>query len=354
MIRKDSGRRGLPTARIGLAAPSPAPGKRWTKHAMRIVRQRLRLTHEMARVVSVCVPEPKQRIRQADVVNTVYSRHLPRESFVPVGGGFSISCPELLFVEAARSMTAAEHLALGHELCGCFVRDAADDRNGPVDMGVPPVASRASIGRFLERSSGLAGSKNARRTFRLLSDNAWSPMESAIAAVMSLPVRDGGYGIGRCTLNMRVRVRAGLEASAFRSSRVPDILVEDTCVGINYDGTGHLDLQSVARAAEALGRDPHASQRGCELREILHRTRAKMVDDMRRNRELAADGLVVFPMTKEDLYEYGALDRVMAQVLVALHEREGWDVAGHLDTVWDERRRSERYSLLRSLIPGGQ
>ena len=58
----------------------------------------------------------------------------------------------------------------------------------------------------------------------------------------------------------------------------------------------------------------------------MRSVREKAVDDVRRNRELAADGLTVFPITKEDLREKGGLDRVMRQVVESIERTSSLDM----------------------------
>jgi hypothetical protein len=67
---------------------------------------------------------------------------------------------------------------------------------------------------------------------------------------------------------------------------------------------------------------------------------------------LSADGLTVFQVCKEDLYEYGGLDKVMMQVLTALESREGWDVADKMAVLQSAFARRERQALLYPMIPG--
>lgn len=145
----------------------------------------------------------------------------------------------------------------------------------------------------------------------MLSDNAWSPTESVVATMACLPLDEFGYGLGRVTLNERVATPGGLAATTEKGSRVPDILFKGTRVGINYDGAVHLNLDSIVKAAMNLAGLPGEAALARELGRALSDVRAKVVDDIMRNRELAADGLTVFPVVKEDLYREGGLDRVM-------------------------------------------
>ncbi len=193
--------------------------------------------------------------------NTVYESYqtIPTNSFIEVEPGIAISCPELLFVEMADEMSPMQHLMLGHELCGSFLRDPADWRNGPVTFWCPPVTSCKKIDAYLKRLKWIRNVEKSRETLSRLSDNVWPPTESVIAAVASLPLDEFGYQLGPCILNGRIEPSKTARSASAKESRVPDILFAGTPGGLNYDGAIHLDLDSVVRAAMALERDPGSS-----------------------------------------------------------------------------------------------
>lgn len=350
--RANAGRCGVESARIELRDPDPSPGKRWTKRRLDPATWGLGLPARQFDRVHVCVSGPNARLKSRYAANTIYHASIPAASFIAVNADISISCPELLFVEMAPTMSRAEHLLLGFELCGSFSRSAQDPIGGDAAMGVPPATSCEAISRYLDAAHLLAGTKAARKTLRMLADNAWSPAESVLAAMISLPLEAYGYGLGRCTLNPRIETPRHLAPAAGKASRVPDVMIGDTSVGINYDGGGHLDLDAIARAGTQLGLNPGTAQSERELDRQLRRVRAKAVDDIRRNRELSADGLTVFQVCKEDLYEHGGLDKVMMQVLTALELREGWDVSEKMAVLSSSFARRERQALLYSMLPG--
>lgn len=371
IARSNGGQQGLPHTRCNSADPDPAPQSRWSKrlfvqmlagygtapsplHDPDPVNRAGGQKHGSIamRQIDVCVSAGSKRLKSRYVTNTVYGPTVPARSFMSLGSGLFTSCPELLFVELANSMALPEHLLLGFELCGNFSRNPDNPMKGTATLGIPPATSVKRIAGFINSSKGLAGTPSARKTLELLADNAWSPAESVVAAMMSLPLEDYGYGLGRCRLNPRFYTPSHLEGSAKKNSRVPDILLEGTHVGINYDGAGHLDLDSIASKAFSLAQDPASGFRDRELSWAIREVREKVVDDIRRNRELAADGLMVFPMTKEDLYEDGGLDAVMMQVMEALAHYEGWDVAERQGILQSAFARRERQALLTSMLPG--
>ena len=312
--------------RTDLIPPEPSPGKRWTKKLLGL--QALGWDGPPLNLpLFVAVSSHGDRLQTKHAVNTIYggASTLPSKSFIEVQPGLAISSPELLFVELARSMSLPELLMLGFELCGGFSRDPRDPLNGPVAFECMPVSSFEKIAAYLEKVRWVPGVAEARRALEYLSNAAWSPTEAIVTLLANLPLAEFGYELGPCVLNKRVYAPAPLAAVNARESRVPDILFGNTHVGINYDGAVHLDLDSIVNAALEVGRNPGGGTARRALDIAVREVRAKVVDDIRRNRELAAAGYTVFPVVKEDLYEEGGLDKVMLQVIEALEAQAGWD-----------------------------
>lgn len=336
--------------RVHLWYSSPAPGARWTRKRLEGL---VGMPCSPENPLDVAAPSSAARLQMSSVRNTVYgSGALPDDAFVDLGNGIVASSPELLFVELCRSLELPDRLMLGFELCGGFSRDAEDPIGGPATMNVAPVTSCARIAAFLDSAHEVPGMGKAREALELLADNAWSPTEAVVATMAALPLEEFGYGLAPLELNRRVETPDALAFAAAAGSRVPDILFAGTTVGINYDGAVHLDLESIVDATRALERNPGEGVFARALDDAVRKVRAKVVDDIRRNRELAADGLTVFPVVKEDLYERDGLDRVMAQVVAAIEAHDGRDLSAQRRVLASRVARESRYELIRSLMPG--
>ena len=339
------------THRTNLRKPDIHPMKLWSRSTPECIETEMslpcRLNQEQ---IDLAVPARETRIRAQGVACTVYTSSIPADSFIDIGHGALISSPELLFVELAASMHPIEHLMLGHELCGTFCRNAASPYNKSVIYGAPPLTSVARIAKFLEDSRSIIGIGKARKTLSFLNDNAWSPTESLIAAYLRLPIDDLGYELGELSLNPRVPFESRLPGA--KSSRVPDIMITGTPVGINYDGLVHLDLSPVIRAAVELGAHPEAAYTQAELNKAAARVRNKALDDIRRNRELAVDGLTVLPVTKEDLYTQNGLNQLVSQLLDFLERFDGRDVKRQRKSLRQRLLNEDRYRLMLSFLPG--
>ena len=332
--------RPLPETRCDLPAPDPSPQQRWTRRALPLERLALDEPPTGDRPLEIVVPSPADRPKGSFFSCTVRSS-LPSGSFVCLRDGLFVPCPELLFLELAEVMDPKVLALLGYELCGTFSRDPRDPRGGDPVYGISPVTSVEKIAAYLDslgwrRSALLAG-----HALRRVADNAWSPPEAVIALMARLPVNDLGYELGEVALNVRHGTSPELVALGCRDSRVPDIEVVGTRIGFNYDSRLHLDLESVASAA-----------RDGDARAAMRAVRGKHHDDIKRNRELAAQGRIILPVTTEDLYEPGGLDAVMVEAAMTIRQFDGGHTLQNVMLAVLSAR--ERQQLLRLLLPPRQ
>lgn len=337
--------------RSNLRAPSPSPAKRWTRGALElapVAPSGVTSHHHL----DVAVPSRSSRLRMHGLSNTVYTRGLPENSWIDLGGGIQIPCPELLFVELAETMEVPALLMLGLELCGRFARDPHDPRDGESRLDVEPVTTASAIRAYARECTCLRGLGVARRIAELLVDDAWSPMEAVMATVMLLPFDAFGYGMRGVVLNQRVEASDRLLPYSEKTSRVPDILLAGTRVGINYDGGMHLRLQDIADAAARAERGEDGASK-C-LEQAISSVRAKYVDDRRRDRDLLLQGYRVLPATSEDLYQEGALDKLMGQLVELAEQEPGVDLSAQRAFLGRKRFAAERQRMVWSLLPGGR
>ncbi len=326
--------------RTAAPAPDPSPQKRWTPNA--VPRDALLLADKPTkdRPIDVAVPEPSCRLGALFARNTVYGAGVAPDSFVDLGNGIAIPCPELLFVDMVGRLRFPVLVLLGYELCGTFGRDALNPMMGDVSFDLAPATSVEKIEAFLASCPYLPGKEDTRRALGYIADNAWSPMEAVLATMLTLPVVGGGYGLGELRLNVRYENPAELVCRGCPSSRVPDIELAAAPVGFNYDGRGHYDLASLAAVD-----DDDAKRRA--VREV----RRKYVDDLRRNRELLAMGKAILPVCAEDLFERGGLDALVLETLSCI-ESAGVEVPSYARGIIESRGAAEkRQELLWSMLP---
>lgn len=342
---------GLPKDRCQLDSPSPEPHDRWSRKVIDLGPYANLLEPGKGNPLHVVVPSKAERLRMNSVKNTVVESGLASDSFVPLGNGLSVPCPELLFLEMDKYMEPLPQLMLGLELCGTFSRDPKDPLGGRAVLGIEPVTSAERIRDYLERS-GIRGHGQSVELAGCLADGSWSPGEALVAAWAALPFTELGYGLGPVALNDRVRADGDLAHFAAKDSRVPDMLLAGEKVGINYDGEGHLDLGRVIEATAELGRNPGSSDVAKGFETARHDVREKYVDDRRRDRELSAAGLTVFVATKEDLYEPGGLDKLMGQCMVALRNAGVEGLEPQIATIRNKAVAGMRRKMLDAVLVG--
>lgn len=339
-----------PTA---IAMPSTWMGKRWTKREFEQTHWRWPQPTR-TEPLHVLVPKDARHIRMSTVKTHALWSGNAAPPALRVDSHASIVCPELLFLQMAEVLPLPSLVMLGYELCGNFSRDAFNPMDGDAQIGIRTATSVRLIDGYLATAAGARGVARARRALAYVCDNALSPMEALLGTMYCLPAKESGYGMGPITLNDRVAIGEPDESGCTRS-RYPDLSFSFAPIGINYDGEDHLDLTGIARAARKAAQAEGDSriEHEAALREKLESVRAKVVDDNRRNRQLAASGRLVFPATKEDVYGWGNLDELTWQILHCAQSVFGVDIERYRQTLEDTDRKRDRYALLSAFLPSG-
>lgn len=340
-VWRSSGRT-LTTDRHGLEASVVAPRKYWTRRRIAACLESVGVNLSDVRSrVQVMVPRPGTRIRSRTAKNTVYVRGLPATPIVELGSTVRIPCPELLFIELGTVMSPIVQLLVGLELCGRFSRDAQNPRDGAVTYDIKPVTTADKIRLYVSTARDLAGLEQSRRVAEWLMDEAWSPQEALLNGLARMPLHELGYELGELQLNPRFVVRGTLLSLVDKKSRVPDSLISNSNVGFNYDGGPHF------------GEDrPWTDETVFLDNTRLASMRKAVVADKRRDRDLLVQGLSILPVTKEDFFERGGIDRVMLQAMSLLERTSQRDFTKHKRALRRPRLAEERQQLIWSLLPG--
>lgn len=183
-------------ARVDLPAPDPAPANRWTQKAFDLAFLGIDEPLDQKHPLYIAVPDAKLRIRTRGTVCSVFTR-IPAGSFVDVGHGVAIACPELVFAEMSAAMSRPVQLLLGYELCGGYSRDSDDPRDGKVTYSVDPLTTPEAIGEYLEGCRHMPRIWQSREALPYLLGNAWSPIEAIIAQMIVLDPCESGYDSAR-------------------------------------------------------------------------------------------------------------------------------------------------------------
>ncbi|MEC4273875.1 hypothetical protein VJ923_11970 [Adlercreutzia sp. R25] len=175
-------------------------------------------------------------------------RALPEHSFHCLDHGLFIPSPELCLLEVARTASMPELIMLGSALCGAFVIDPS--RKSGLGQR-KPLATKESIGAFVEACAGHRGVENLRRATAFLKEGAASPPEVFLNMALTLPGRLGGFGLTRCVANKAIKLSKRAASIAERSTVVPDLLWDEARVAVEYDSNSeHLSPAQVTRDAK--------------------------------------------------------------------------------------------------------
>ena len=119
------------------------------------------------------------------------------------------------------------------EFAGTY-RLAADGRSA-VTYHAPRLSSLADLRDFVDAAGRTSGARRARRICDLAFDGSASPMETALAIMLTFPLELGGYGLPRPVLNRGIDVSSCQGAVSDRGVVTPDFLWEQRRVTLEYD-----------------------------------------------------------------------------------------------------------------------
>ena len=251
------------------------------------------LTHP----VDLLVPSPAMRSRGKSARLHVWSGLVPTNSMLRLGESLLLSGPELVIAQMCGSQAKLYALLDRHakavreerEALGMLGIDAdpvvdnplardsierlvaavvlACEFAGTYRLGVgegkttyrrPPLMSAESLNRTIGDLHGTANVTRAAEVADLFYEQSASPMETALALMLTLPVNLGGLGLPRAELNAAVDVSQWRGTLTDRNTVEPDLLWRARRVAIEYDSAefhellGARQLEEDARRANIL------------------------------------------------------------------------------------------------------
>ena len=237
----------------------------------------------IGRRVDLMVCSAEERRQNSRFAYRVHSCELPAGALVRIGGSVYVTSPELTFMQVAEKLDEASLARLAFELCGSYAlasgswevaeceRSQVDGSNrwsaggnrkgraaGPLGAGAacraaenaepgfnrrPPLTTVARLERFLGQPTlkGARGRAAARRALRHVAEGSRSPMETAMAMLLCLPPRMGGYGFPLPRLNQAVAMRRYLRSIPAKRRYVCDLLWKEYGICVEYDSREHHD-----------------------------------------------------------------------------------------------------------------
>jgi len=138
-----------------------------------------------------------------------FTGKLPKGNFVQLNENFAVSTPEFCFLQMADELSLFELILLGYEFCGNYRLDLdPDSERGFVER--KPLTSIARLRSFIDGAPGVHGRKQALKALPFIAERSASPMESALAIMLTLPVELGGLGLPLPEMNYPHRIRTNV------------------------------------------------------------------------------------------------------------------------------------------------
>lgn len=227
----------------------------------------------------------------------VCSTTLPRGSFVRASDSLLLCSPELSFLQMAASIPFQELVKLGFELCGLYSLQP----DGSAGYGrVLPSTTVYALEAYLERCPGMPGLIAARKALRYIAIASGSPMETALAIILCLPLRLGGYGLPLPRMNYRIDDQSNEHTASGKAYYLCDLYWPEAGVCIEYDS----DLE--------------------------HTGSNRIARDAQRRNDLTALGVTTITATREQVMHAEKLDCLAHQVArilgVRMRSDRGWEL----------------------------
>ena len=225
----------------------------------------------------LCSRSHRQNSRAGTMCHSV-SSGLPRSSLIVADDEVLVCAPSLTIVQVASCLREIDAALVAFELCGTYSL-SSDGFKGRRDA----LCSRAKLERYLASSGEMRGTKKARAIAGYLLDASASPMETAMAMLISAPTRLGGMGIDGALLNKEVTTPGGV--------RRVDMVWPEYRLGLEYQS--------------------ESEHRGWVKREL---------DDRRRN-DIVAKGVEIMSVYYRDLSMPGLFDELIRNIASVMGRR---------------------------------
>ena len=210
-----------------------------------------RWVSQLATPVHLVVGRVDARRRSSSVVNHVWRAGAESIPAIEIGRDLYCCAPEVLLLQAAASLSLEELVFLGCDLFGI----GGEDELGTFSR--EPLGNTARFSSYLSEAGRVAGIETARKAAELMLDRSRSPMETALALMLTFPKRLGGYGLSKPVLNETIELGKNAARSYGFHEITPDLLWKDAALAVEYNSdryhTGAERITRDARRATTLG-----------------------------------------------------------------------------------------------------
>ncbi len=206
---------------------------------------------------------------------------LPRGSIYKISGTQYVVAPELALAQIAKFVSREELACLASEFCGLYSPyDAISSGMIRRDTLTTPRRLRS----FCDRAKGIHGIGALKSASKHCLARSRSPMETIAGELLSLPRSRGGYGLGGCVLNSKVRLDSAERKRAGVEMLEPDILWPSERVVVEYDS------------------------------DEFHMTPGRIANDARRKNAFVSSGYSVATLTRAHIFDAVQMDTIALQI----------------------------------------
>lgn len=198
-------------------------------------------------------------------------------AFAKIVPNLYVSTPEATFVQIANKVPFPELIRIGMELCGTY---SMDENSEEGFRGREPLSSTTALERFILKSGGATGAKQARRALRYIANGSASPAETNLTILLCLPTSLGGFGLPLPQLNKQIEIGKGGKAITRKQFFKCDLLWPEIRTAIEYDS------------------------------DSWHTGQEQQADDASRRNALESLGFTVITATKAHLYNASETERL--------------------------------------------
>lgn len=206
-------------------------------------------------------------------------------SYRTIGNGLHLSTPEACWRQMAGVHDVVGAVLLGYRLCATYIP--------LLPFGVPwvmrqPLTTPERLEAFLARTDRGRGCATAREALHFIASSSASPRETAIALLLSLPRRLGGYGLPVPILNARIPLGQRGQSLANKDYFVADLFWPEQKVCVEYDS------------------------------DMFHSSQQRAVMDSTKRNALSAMGYTVVTLTNAQVKDAGQFDKAARSLAIHL------------------------------------
>ena len=195
--------------------------------------------------IHVLVPGKLDSNRLEGFERHCWTSRIPEHSFCRLDGDVYLSLPEFSFLQLAGVLNMQQLVLVGYWLCSSYRLNGTD-----LPLTVDPITTVAKLEEYLAGATGCYGASKACQALRWIVDGARSPLEADVAALASLPVRLGGYGLPRPAINYQIKASDFDAETLDRDDRTYfeiDLYWKGKRVGLEYDGAIHYEHERIRK-----------------------------------------------------------------------------------------------------------